>query len=508
MAIVSKAVLKTYFEDGKEPDENKFINLIDTLWEEGGGGVTDHGALTGLGDDDHEQYLLANGSRIVSGDFTISGTLIVGEGTAYAAIRLKGSAASTSDLMWYSGNDIAGILRRDTNDDLIWMRYNPAGTYVDAPLILHSSTGNLIIRKQVFIDEDVRVGGGLYVGSTLVNPTDGEIHTTGPIYINSPGTGAGLLGILGAAGQNRRVRFHTGSLARWDIIGADTGAEGGGNAGSDFGIHSYDDGGNWLECVLKFTRSTGNLWLGGDVEIDGAFQVDGAGTIDGDVKFAGDVLEATMRIEGSRQYKHLSWPYHFDGGDKDLLQGTHGFLFRTHGAFTAPSSYAEAGSLLYLPLSVMGANSQCFFCKNHGASHQVFTSAFLGISVPFETGVRWDDGTDNNYVEIFYQSKYIGSWIQSVLFSRKRIQAGSVVTVQLMAPVVNGPLPPVQCIVEGTKWSSWGIRPLLDDIGNYRWLTSVTPLAFTPTMSGLFFRNAGAATSAWQWMAIEAYNYA
>ncbi|RLC74630.1 MAG: hypothetical protein DRJ03_31620 [Chloroflexi bacterium] len=33
----------------------------------GSGGVTDHGELTGLGDDDHTQYLLADGSRFVSG---------------------------------------------------------------------------------------------------------------------------------------------------------------------------------------------------------------------------------------------------------------------------------------------------------------------------------------------------------------------------------------------------------------------------------------------------------
>ncbi len=32
----------------------------------GGGGVTDHGALTGLSDDDHTQYALADGTR---GDF-------------------------------------------------------------------------------------------------------------------------------------------------------------------------------------------------------------------------------------------------------------------------------------------------------------------------------------------------------------------------------------------------------------------------------------------------------
>jgi hypothetical protein len=35
-----------------------------------GGGVTDHGALTGLGDDDHPQYLLANGTRALSGNLS------------------------------------------------------------------------------------------------------------------------------------------------------------------------------------------------------------------------------------------------------------------------------------------------------------------------------------------------------------------------------------------------------------------------------------------------------
>jgi hypothetical protein len=34
----------------------------------GGGGVTDHGALTGLGDDDHTQYLRTDGSRPLTGD--------------------------------------------------------------------------------------------------------------------------------------------------------------------------------------------------------------------------------------------------------------------------------------------------------------------------------------------------------------------------------------------------------------------------------------------------------
>lgn len=34
-------------------------------------GITDHGALTGLGDDDHPQYLLANGARYMNGNLRI-----------------------------------------------------------------------------------------------------------------------------------------------------------------------------------------------------------------------------------------------------------------------------------------------------------------------------------------------------------------------------------------------------------------------------------------------------
>src|SRR5690606_40425151 len=37
--------------------------IIDLSQEVGGGGVTDHGALTGLGDDDEPHYARADGSR-------------------------------------------------------------------------------------------------------------------------------------------------------------------------------------------------------------------------------------------------------------------------------------------------------------------------------------------------------------------------------------------------------------------------------------------------------------
>lgn len=41
----------------------------------GGGGVSDHGALSGLADDDHPQYFLADGTRPIAGDLTVTGVV-------------------------------------------------------------------------------------------------------------------------------------------------------------------------------------------------------------------------------------------------------------------------------------------------------------------------------------------------------------------------------------------------------------------------------------------------
>jgi flagellin-like hook-associated protein FlgL len=61
------------------------------------GGVTDHGALTGLANDDHPQYLLANGVRTAIDGFAVRAPGGRGGG---GSIPTSGSGAR---LMWYSG---------------------------------------------------------------------------------------------------------------------------------------------------------------------------------------------------------------------------------------------------------------------------------------------------------------------------------------------------------------------------------------------------------------------
>lgn len=57
-------------------------------------GVSDHGALSGLGDDDHGQYLLSDGVRATTNGFAVTGT------SGSGAIPVEGSGTR---MMWYPG---------------------------------------------------------------------------------------------------------------------------------------------------------------------------------------------------------------------------------------------------------------------------------------------------------------------------------------------------------------------------------------------------------------------
>ena len=59
-----------------------------------GGGVSDHGALTGLTDDDHSQYVLADGVRSSTNGFAVTGALFAG------TIPTSGPGPR---IMWYPG---------------------------------------------------------------------------------------------------------------------------------------------------------------------------------------------------------------------------------------------------------------------------------------------------------------------------------------------------------------------------------------------------------------------
>lgn len=69
------------------PVPNDVFEALDTLAAGGIGGVSDHGSLTGLDDDDHTQYLLADGTRNLTGDLLATGTTKITFGSASSYIH-------------------------------------------------------------------------------------------------------------------------------------------------------------------------------------------------------------------------------------------------------------------------------------------------------------------------------------------------------------------------------------------------------------------------------------
>jgi hypothetical protein len=74
---------------------NGFMSAVDKTKLDGiaAGAVSDHGALAGLGDDDHTQYLLVSGTRAMSGNLDLGTNNIVNVGEVNG-IRLYGALAA------------------------------------------------------------------------------------------------------------------------------------------------------------------------------------------------------------------------------------------------------------------------------------------------------------------------------------------------------------------------------------------------------------------------------
>jgi hypothetical protein len=91
---------------------------------------------------------------------------------------------------------------------------------------------------------------------------DALFATTGAgTVLTRDGTGRALLGgvqqVTGPAATVRGTQFQTGSLSRW-ILGEDSVAEGGSNAGSNWFLNRYADNGTTLLGVpLSIVRATG-----------------------------------------------------------------------------------------------------------------------------------------------------------------------------------------------------------------------------------------------------------
>lgn len=170
--------------------------------------------------------------------------------------------------------------------DFVISRYNDAGASLGSPISIARSTG-ITTLSQVSLTTALAVASGGTGSSTAsgartnlgvpniagdtftgaVTVSSGDFTTSGgDLRIDRSGDVARAQSLYAAdAGNDRRLVAYTGSITpshiRWIFTFADSTAEGGSNAGSDFVIGRYNDSGVSLDNPLKITRSTGIMSL-------------------------------------------------------------------------------------------------------------------------------------------------------------------------------------------------------------------------------------------------------
>lgn len=156
--------------------------------------------------------------------------------TTAPGVTLWHTGGATDAKIWGIWGDISGSLNFNA--------YNDAQNTLQSNTIL-TRTGNLTLPGALNAASEA-ISGNATVGGTFVSTGFGTVGTR--------------LSIDAAAGVTRRLYFTTSGVMRWGM-GANTTAESGSDAGSDFEISARFDGGTEIDKPMTIYRAAGGTMV-------------------------------------------------------------------------------------------------------------------------------------------------------------------------------------------------------------------------------------------------------
>ncbi|AOM75991.1 tail fiber domain-containing protein [Pedobacter steynii] len=176
-------------------------------------------------------------------------------GLAYIINRASGTmrgvfAQTDSVNRWFYGANAAGETGSNVGTNFVIERFSDTGASLGNAVFVERQTGNTTFSGAI-------TGGASASFASSVNATQN-------------------MTVTGAAATTRSFGLLTAGVLRWLMYG-DSGAESGANAGTNFNIARYSDGGSFLGNALIINRSTGNAQFGGALNaLQGSFVAGGA----------------------------------------------------------------------------------------------------------------------------------------------------------------------------------------------------------------------------------------
>ncbi len=196
------------------------------------GGVTDHGALTGLADDDHPQYVLANGSRAMTGSLTISGLsnaeVILANAGASFKMRLNEAAGYAYSEFVSTG----GLSFRADGQSMVFGYSYFDLQFAGVTSLRSNSTGRLDINGAAGWDDVLDLNGPAFQTGLLLNAkkggtsvasiaANGAISTSGSVTVGAytfatvPSASANTGATIRISDRGHRLATSDGTNWKW-----------------------------------------------------------------------------------------------------------------------------------------------------------------------------------------------------------------------------------------------------------------------------------------------------